>query len=441
MSVTKEDITHYKVGYEQYTKEYSKEIVRLLQKSELLLTNDKASLQSILKLMEDDELDKIDKLLNELMEDLGIKKNKLLDENKKFLDILKSFLPKQKQIILNLYDYIKLKRSIKSKKKNVNIIRNNKIDEIANVLHKLQIDIIFKLLTTEDYLLSKIFQKIFFIKTLPIIYTFYTMKHLLLNYWVAILLILFDNYKLNAYFSKKGLLFMDKALEKNSKNYSKIKKSVNNLFSKSESKVSIILKALEQVNLKKKDHALREKILRDSVNDYHDILENELSVNQSKNFFKKIKNFYEKINELNTTLNEEKQINKPIIIRNLYDEINIKFDFPDHVNKINYEETLFTKKPKSFSSSKPKSFSSLQQNEIIILITAFVFLLIKFQIDEKRKKAEERVKIKSSIEQRLQETTEEIKDIIVTRLNILLHSKVKTMKEKTGNLSYLESLF
>ena len=436
MSVTKDNITNYKVDYNQHTKEYSKEIVSFIQKSELLLANDKASLQSILKLMEDDDLDTIDKLLNELMEDLGLTKSKLLKEKKVVSFFMYFTLPKQKQILKNLHEYIKLKTSIKSKKINVNVNRNNKINEIANVLHKLQIDIIFNLLTTEDYLLSIIFRKIYFIKTLPIIYAFYIMKHFLLNYWIAIVPILIDLYKLDAYFSKKTLLFMDKALEQNSKYYSRIKKSVNNLFSKNESKLSIILQSLDQVNLDS-DHHLLETILRSSVDNYHDILENELSLEQNKDFFISIGKIYEKINKLNTKLNQVKNKNentKSITIRNLYDEINIKFDsdIPKNVNKNNYETIMLKLCNAKFFKKK---------FEIIIFITAMIFLFVIYKRDEKRKKAEETVKIKSSIEQRIQETTEEIKKIIVTRLNILLHSKLKTMKDKTANLSYLESLF
>lgn len=127
MSETKNHIIRYKAAYEQETKEYSEEIVNLMKKSELLLENNKASLKSILKLLQDDELDKIDQLLNELMEDLGVKKEKLLKENKKILDILKSLLPKQKKIIQDLYDYIRLKRSIKSKKTNVKDIIANRL--------------------------------------------------------------------------------------------------------------------------------------------------------------------------------------------------------------------------------------------------------------------------------------------------------------------------
>ena len=70
MSVTRNDIIGFKVAYEQNAKEYSKEILGLIEKSKLLFENDKASLQSILKLMEDSDLDAIDQLLNELMEDV-----------------------------------------------------------------------------------------------------------------------------------------------------------------------------------------------------------------------------------------------------------------------------------------------------------------------------------------------------------------------------------
>ena len=73
-----------------------------------------------------------------------------------------------------------------------------------------------------------------------------------------------------------------------------------------------------------------------------------------------------------------------------------------------------------------------------------VLLFVKYRRDsryEKENKQKKRRQIKSKIEQRIQQTNEEIQDIIVNRLNILLHSYVKTMKDKTANLSYIDSLF
>ena len=339
MSVTRNDIIGFKVAYEQDTKEYSKEILGLIEKSKLLFENDKASLQSILKLMEDSDLDAIDQLLNELMEDLGIKKENLL---KKKYDTLETLQPSEYKIFQNVFDYIKLKKPIKSKKQDLNVVRKNKINELTDIIHKLQIDILFELLTTEDYLFNRMFRKIYFIKKLPIVYALYIMKHLLLNYWIAILVVLIDFYKLEAKISKKALLEMDNIIAQYSKYYTKIKKIVNILFSKNDSKVFIILEALDKLNLDS-DNILLETILRFCVDHYHDILDNELSLNQSKEFFTHIKQIYKKINELDK--------NKSFTIRNLYDEINFRFEshLSEKVNEKNYNKIMAKSWTQSFS--------------------------------------------------------------------------------------------
>lgn len=155
----------------------------------------------------------------------------------------------------------------------------------------------------------------------------------------------------------------------------------NNLKAEYEEKIKLINKAFEVLSdsEKRKNYDLNLKQTEFSVEDYNNLINENLKLKNEINYLKNNinNNFYNKINENYNNINKNNSNNNKNI-NNYYSE-NIRQKYNNAINKAYYDAYIQDLKNRGYKIKYKKTFKEYLKSLISLFITIIIFLLI-FQI-------------------------------------------------------------